>query len=359
MASSSEVNTVVGAADVANLADLDCGNIMGKVLMGSGAPAASKDESVEDSAQVVCVDCGNQVAMEDANVVGGKGRAKKLYKCKQCAALRNRMQRLFAKRGQMADDWSAMAADTQKEFLANNYALSGAELEKGIEMAIAFSRTNSESRHVGAEGRFLPLSVYLSRGYSEAHVQHIEKTCHKKWDQSLGDYVYQLMVDESGEQSAENVQSTVKYTPVNHRSGEASGDDGEQEGSARKRPKKDQQKEEAAKKKEAEKQARADKMLATKTIKIVKGVIEIGHDLVRGKAQLPDLQAKIPQFMRDECQLSLEHLEKQKALWTDVQDNGAVHKECMTMDGINNLKKKATKSFNDLAAMIKLVDSNK
>lgn len=366
MASSSEVNSVMGAEDVANLADMDCGNVMAKVLLGSGAPAASHDESaaVEDSAQVTCIDCGNQVAMDDATIVGGKGRAKKVYKCKKCGALRGRMQRLFTKRGEMADDWMAMAADTQKEFLANNQALSGSELEKGITMAIAFSRRNSDGRHVGAEGLFLPLSVYTSRGYSETHIQNIEKTCPKKWDPALGDHVYQLMVDESGEQSTETVQSTVMYTPVNNRGAEASGDEGDQDGSARKRPKKNQpQNEEVAKQKEAEKltriQDRTNKMLANKIVKILKGVVEIGNDIVRGKVQLPDLQTRIPQFMRDECQVSLEHLERQKALWTDVLIHGAVHKECMALDGINNLKKQATKSFTDLAAMIKLVDGNK
>ena len=231
-------------------------------------------------------------------------------------------------------------------------------------MAIAFSRRNSDGRHVGAEGLFLPLSVYTSRGYSETHIQNIEKTCPKKWDPALGDHVYQLMVDESGEQSTETVQSTVMYTPVNNRGAEASGDEGDQDGSARKRPKKNQpQNEEVAKQKEAEKltriQDRTNKMLANKIVKILNGVVAIGNDLVRGKAQLPDLQTRIPQFMRDECQVSLEHLERQKALWTDVQSNGAVHKECMALDGINDLKKRASKSFADLAAMIKLVDCNK
>lgn len=326
--------------------------------MVNGIDADVEDEEVKE---VLCQDCQRDLPSASCQEIGNKkvGRKKLVYyRCNQCHAARARISRLVSRKGSLAADWAKVPDDQKKDFIMRASELKSEELEKGMAVFMSMQKENVESVNSSTAGEYYPLSVYAAKGYSEENLKGIEESAPKKFDAVLKDWTFQYMVDGSGAKTEENTKNITSYEPVGQPSRKRDSAALEDQSKNLKDSEKQKKKDEAEKKKAAEKQARADKAIAQKVAAIITPLITQGSGLLRHKARLPKIAAKLPAFVTDECIGCLDELELLDAVWKEViNGHPAPSQTCYQMEHVNGLKKKAAKMFENLAYMIKMADS--
>jgi hypothetical protein len=311
------------------------------------------DVADDPEADTECVDCGRRVQIKDCQKTGGSKGRKKLYKCNGCNALRSRMNRVLKHKGCLAEDWQTLSNEAKQTFMSKSGVLTGEALKEGMMATISFYRENSDSRKSESTGEFLPLAVYTAKGYTEEHIKQIEAKGVKKFDEALNDYVYQLFVDSSGQKTEEVIKNKVRYQKLDTLNKPMSSDDEEEAKKKKAKTSESSKKDEVAKKKEQDKQARKDKLLADKICKLIEPTLSAGTSLIRYKVRLPAFDKKIPDFVKDECTEFLSKLEMVDALYKSGQ---IPTEEQFQLDKVTELKKNASKAFDSLQLLVKMIE---
>ena len=306
-----------------------------------------------------CMDCGRREQIKDCQKFTATKGKKKFFKCNACNALKARMARLSKHKNSLAEDFGKLTQEAKQEFMAKSKDLKAEALQEGMEACIAMYRELIDSTSVSSSGAFKPLSVWANMGYSAEHCKSMETKANKKWDATLNDWTYQLFIDETGTRAEEVVKNKLSYKTGTRRKAESS--DEEVDKPKRQKPvdAAAAKKEDMAKKKELEKQVKKDKATADRLIKLIEPVLTTATALVRYKIRLPTLAAKIPEFVKDECTQHLEKLEMIDAVWKEVKAGkaSAPTDEKYQPDAVADLKKKATKSIDGLASIVKMAEN--
>lgn len=311
------------------------------------------DVADDPEADTECVDCSRKVQIKNCQKTGCTKGRKKFYKCNGCNALRSRMNRVLKHKGSLAEDWQALSTDAKQAFMSKSGALAGEALKEGMIATISFYRENADSRRSESAGEFLPLAVYAAKGYSEEHLKQIEAKSCKKFDESLNDYVYQLFIESTGQKTEETIKNVVKYQNRDTRRKPLSSDDEEEAKKKKAKTTEPSKKDELAQKREQEKKARKDKLLADKICKLIEPTLSAGTSLIRYKVRLPAFDKKIPDFVKDECAEFLSKLEMVDAIYK----SGAMPtEEEFQLDKVTELKKRASKAFDNMQLLVKMIE---
>jgi len=133
----------------------------------------------------------------DQCVQTGNRRAKKvIYKCKPCNGCRSRLERLFKRGGQIAEDWLNLTDSEKADFVKKHAELYGDDLASAV---TEFVKVHSSTTQASNLGDFHPLSIYAARGYSAELLKNIERNCPKEYNNDLKCWTYQLMVKGGGQ----------------------------------------------------------------------------------------------------------------------------------------------------------------
>jgi hypothetical protein len=126
-----------------------------------------------------------------------------------------RIARLSQKNEQLVQDFARLGPDEQHQFYIDNVQLKGSELAGNMELAIKFTKEDKNTAYVKDGGKYYPLSVYSSRGYSAAALKNIEQRAASKFDAILGESVYKVEISEEGsiKEDVRSQQRTVS-TPA-------------------------------------------------------------------------------------------------------------------------------------------------
>ena len=327
------------------------------VILGS---AAELDQGQDPDSEIVkCQECSRDTDISKAQKIGSNKLGRKtsiLHKCNECNALQMRMQRIFARRAALANDWSSLSADEKKDFVARSHALKGEELENQVEAQITMIKEQSTTLHTGAAGEFHPLSVWMAKGLTEEHCKALEKNAPKKWCPLLNDYTYQRMVESSGHVDKETIKNIASYqAAARDRRPSAEG----QTPSKKAKDDKDKGGKALQRKTDLELKAklRADSQAASKIISSLAPLISTGKLVMGGKILLPAVSSKLPDSVVQDARTCLRKLEIVDAAWKEVLGGTSPPIDAdMQVDAIALLKKTATKTFQSLSTMIKLLE---
>ena len=104
-----------------------------------------------------CCTCGDLTNPDERVIVraSSKNQPETVFRCKGCHNLKSRMNRIMAKNGQLARDWSEMGDVEKTSFITSNRGLRGAELELRLTETAIISKTKRSSTSFTAEGHYL------------------------------------------------------------------------------------------------------------------------------------------------------------------------------------------------------------
>ena len=359
----SDISSAMGEA-VDQLLALDvegpAKDLFEQVMHGSaleGAPNQFED----GTSTVERVECNREVETDRAQKVGQKKRGgTQFYKCNDCNALASRMVRIMARKSQLAKDWAGLTPEMKKDFMARAHHLSREELEHGMETRVVMSKEQVSNVTTGANGDYLPLSMWASKGLSAAQLKALENNAPKIWNPVVNDHCYQFMIQSAGHSDSEITRNGIQYeTGPDKRSQQHQPSTGSQS----KKPKHDpaQKAIDAQRRKEEQEQKLKRKnevTTASKLIAMIAPVLATGKSLMSGKiVQSASTASKIPAIVLDESRSVLNKLEFADMKWKDVLGGGPVpHAKELQANEIHELKKAASKAFTNLSSMLKLVE---
>ena len=218
MATPSQTTETPDVASVTSMSAFDSDgpakDIFQSVIMGSMAEPVGLDA---DANVVTCNECTREVDISVAQKIGSSKIGRKtslLYKCNECNALAQRMNRMFAKRAALAADWSSLSTEQKKDFFSRSRSLQGEELLNGVMAEVTMMKEQRTSLNTGAQGEFHPISVWKNKGLTDEHCASLEAKAPKKWCPLLNDYTYQLMVQSSGHNDQEIIRNITAYKAV-------------------------------------------------------------------------------------------------------------------------------------------------
>ena len=93
--------------------------------------------------------------------------------------------------------------------------------------------------------------------------------------------------------------------------------------------------------------------MADKICKLIEPTLSAGTSLIRYKVRLPAFDKKIPDFVKDECTEFLSKLEMVDALYKSGQ---IPTEEQFQLDKVTELKKNASKAFDSLQLLVKMIE---
>lgn len=370
------------------------------IILGTRAD----EVDVEDpTSPVVCNTCNKSVDRDICSRVGKNrlsAKATATWRCNPCNALKARMNRLMDKRQALATDWQMLPDDAKRDFIERSHLLSGEELLQGMAAEIQLSKELVSSMHNTNLGKFFPLSVYRSKGYSDEHIQHIEKTAEKKFSVGLNDWTYQVMIESSGSRDEEVVRNLAKYTPGKTKRSQPNDPQPSAEDAARAAPQKqprfenaepssalsvralkvdtaeklklqkkleaeakktqqegERQRAQQAKKHEADQKKHAAKLhqIAGKAIAMMAHTITLGKS-VEIHVRDANIALKLPAFITSEAMNELRAIELIDQSWKAVIAGGPEPTDDVCkIEKIAERCKNAKKSFEQVSAMIKVV----
>lgn len=203
--------TVAPAANAAGAPEsfdpLAIGELMGTFLYVGGADV----DAAHVAAQVMCYRCERYWDKNECQTIG---RGKKIYKCNACNALQSRINRVCRQSNALATDWCHTTPEQQKEFYRDWQLLEGDALKIQMEVSVGFTTKTSSKAYNKDGGKYLPLSVYVTAGYSEAACENIKKMCSSKFDPILNEPVCCLDVQERGHEASEEQEQCRTMRPL-------------------------------------------------------------------------------------------------------------------------------------------------
>ena len=196
----------------------------------------------------------------------------------------------------------------------------------------------------------------MAKGLTEDHCKALEKNAPKKWCPLLNDYTYQRMVESSGHTDKETIKNVASYQAAAlDRRPSAEG----QTPSKKAKDEKEKEGKALQRKTDLELKAklRADNNSANKIISSLAPVISTGKLIMGGKILLPAVSAKLPDSVAQDARTCLRKLEVADAAWKEVLGGSNPPADAdMQVEAIALLKKTATKTFQSLSTMIKLLE---
>ena len=220
-----------------------------------------------------------------------------------------------------------------------------------MQAVVAMSKEQRTSVNTGAIGEFLPLGMWKAKGLTDEQLSSLESKAPKRWcPLLLGDYTFQLMVQNSGHKDEEIVTNRTTYTASDSSAPPPA-----------KRLKDDpalqRVKEDKALQKKLAVKVKMDIAQATKIVSLLAPLIAQGKMLMGGRLLQLGVSSRIPACVMEAASNCLRQLEIADASWKTVLSDGPPPsaKE-VQIDASNDLKKTASKAFQALSSMLKLID---
>ena len=350
--------------------------IFASVVLGTNA---EDDEEVEAAGLLVtCLECLQQVDKDDCQSTGNSarktGKTSGMWKCNKCNALRGRMLRLIGKNADLAADWQLLSCEQKQDFMRRSASLAKEELVHGMTSAISMSKSSKTTLAHQFAGDFLPISVYINKGFEDKHLKAMQQHAPKKWSPTLNDWVYQAMIETSSSKDEEITSNVAMYSTGSASAQQPSTSSkrgsenlsGVAEKKAKMEAEQQKKKDESAAKltaKKAEMLEKAQKDKARKAdLVAAKKVVSMMSALV---AQAPLLRTrsnaaadKLPSFILKDFEEAKMKVETANTVWSDVLLNSqpAPIMASMQVDQLNDVRKSSEKTFHSLTSMLNLVE---
>ena len=161
------------------------------------AEAAALQEIVVASgnrqADVRCSNCKNFVVVDNATLIcRASQKSQAVYRCKRCAALRGRIERLREKHGELVESWHDMTTEEQNAFITKYTELAGPNLVAKLQEQVTLRSKVTSKVKFGGQGLWKTEKA-LDNEYADdpSTLQNIKKNARKFWDAVKEQYLFE------------------------------------------------------------------------------------------------------------------------------------------------------------------------
>ena len=233
------------ASDAQSNAGTDVSNASTQVLPGAEVPEDLREAKIHGGDGKQCCTCNSKENPEKFVKVraASKSQPDEVWRCKDCHALKSRINRIMSKNGKLARDWGEMTESERAAFIKEHKNMYGSELELKITESMTISKTKKSVTSFSGNGEFKTEEDIKEKWAKNPTVaENIIKFGRKFFDPVKRIYLYEdttyTTKQEDTEERAETQRMRLEAGP-----NAVEVDDGEQEeGTAKKKRKCNRQK---------------------------------------------------------------------------------------------------------------------
>ena len=148
---------------------------------------------------VPCCTCKQAFPIDAVTVVArAKDKKPPVHRCKRCAALRARIERLKDKHGSLISDWRDMSVEEKDAFISANHELAGPDLIASLQETVPLRQKMTSKVRFAGEGVFKAESD-LDKEYADTpqFLANIKKNARKFWDPVKEEYLFEDVIYKS------------------------------------------------------------------------------------------------------------------------------------------------------------------
>ena len=180
---------------------------------GADVPEDLRSAAIHGGDGKMCCTCDGKVKKEDSVCVraSSKMQPEGVWRCRQCHALKSRINRIMSKNGNLARDWGEMSESERAAFVKENKNLYGADLELRISESMTITKAKRSFTSFTGNGEFKTEVDIREKWQSQPDVaDNILKFGRKFFDPVKKIYLYEDVTYSTKQEDSEERKETQR-----------------------------------------------------------------------------------------------------------------------------------------------------